>query len=463
MSSIIRPLSAWLFASTLAAVSYAAANDDGKIIVPMKPVSVFDIADDVSFSRGGWGSCGVERSAEVKAYPSFVSELPLFGSVSLAGEDPPTRFAIDESEGTGSGYDRMYLDRNRNLDLTDDAVLGTWDDHPEGAVPYRGEGDTVVCFERFLVPGDFGEVGELQVEVMPRLNLEVYGDKLYRSVNFVGTKAHRGELEVGGQEYVVYLGHDRSAAGRHDRPQTALFLFPKAKRSRRPYWWGGDRLNALHQLGGTLYGFAASPLGDRLTVKPYRGAFGTFAIGAGERELEKLRVRGSLRGTETAVAVGGPIEHGSPSPVASCRLPVGDYLPSYLTIDFGSLQISLSNNYHSDGEPRESGSAVYGIEIREDRPFVLDFSNEPEVLFATPAKDARLRVGETLEVKAVLVDPKLDIMIRGLDNTSRTGEESIDEGDDEVARFQEPVSLDPKVIITRADGEKVTQGNMPFG
>jgi len=53
-----------------------------------------------------------------------------------------------------------------------------------------------------------------------------------------------------------------------------------------------------------------------------------------------------------------------------------------------------------------------------------------------------------LTVKAVLIDPELDIMIRRLYDTG-----------------QKPrrVSLDPKVVITRADGETVAEGVMPFG
>ena len=54
--------------------------------------------------------------------------------------------------------------------------------------------------------------------------------------------------------------------------------------------------------------------------------------------------------------------------------------------------------------------------------------------------------GQQLQVKAVLTDPQLDIMIRGLRDTRRDN-----------------LSLDPKVTITRADGRQVAEGVMPFG
>ncbi len=105
-------------------------------------------------------------------------------------------------------------------------------------------------------------------------------------------------------------------------------------------------------------------------------------------------------------------------------------------------------------------AAVYPISIRKDKPFVLDFSNKPDVMFASPARDQRVKLGESLEVKAVLVDPKLDMMIRNLDDTTRKQTKG---ADGQPVNYQRPLSLDPQVIIARANGEKVAEGVMPFG
>ena len=94
------------------------------------------------------------------------------------------------------------------------------------------------------------------------------------------------------------------------------------------------------------------------------------------------------------------------------------------------------------------------------RPFALDFSNKPDVMFASPAKDQRVKLGESLEVKAVLVDPKLDLMIRNLDDTTRKQNKG---PDGQPLGSERNLSLDPLVIITRANGEKVAEGVMPFG
>jgi hypothetical protein len=141
---------------------------------------------------------------------------------------------------------------------------------------------------------------------------------------------------------------------------------------------------------------------------------------------------------------------------------VGDYLPEYLTLEFGRLRLALSQNYHSEGkrQSREGRPSVYGITIRKDRSFVLDFSNQPDVMFTSPVNHQRVKLGDNLSVMAVLVDPKLDLMIRNVDDTSR---KQTKDAEGKPLGYERNLSLDPTVIITRANGEKVAEGVMPFG
>ena len=66
-------------------------------------------------------------------------------------------------------------------------------------------------------------------------------------------------------------------------------------------------------------------------------------------------------------------------------------------------------------------------------------------------------------VKAVLIDPELDIMIRRLDDTARKQKKEYATPNGQKRTIERNKSLDPKVVITRADGEKVAEGVMPFG
>ena len=140
-------------------------------------------------------------------------------------------------------------------------------------------------------------------------------------------------------------------------------------------------------------------------------------------------------------------------------------LPSYVTIEFGHLRLGISQNYHLDGKPRgaDGSNWVYGIKIRKQEPFVWDFSNPPDVMFASPAKDQTFHRGDSIDVKAVLIDPKLGIMIRDLVDSTRKEKKSLDVGGGRTESYETNVSLDPTVTITNAAGKQVAEGLMPFG
>ncbi len=424
-----------------------------QFVFNLDEVSVFDVGElSRYFLRGQSTSCKDGPYRPVK-YPVFKSEKPLYGRISFAGRTAEFHapagyhFALDESAGTDKGYDRFYFDHNCDLDLTNDTPLASLQNPPDGALLGYSSTEQEVCFESFEVTFDFGSADKRAIEIMPRLMIRQGGRSEF---SFITTKVRKGQIDIGEAGYDALLGYTYSVGRSLNQPSTAFYLIPKSDLGQPLRWLGGNNLKAMHAIGGKYYRFATTPTGDKLFASSYDGTLGIFEVGAGERDLQDVSIQGSLRSEDTAVAVGGEMEHGRLTSAKSCRLPVGDYLPAYLTITFGRLSISVSNNYHADGQPRRPSShpPIYGIKIREDKAYVFDFSNKPEVIFAKPAKDHRVKLGQELTVKAVLIDPELDIMIRRLYDTG-----------------QKPrrVSLDPKVVITRADGEKVAEGVMPFG
>jgi hypothetical protein len=445
----------------------AAEADTGSETFKLREVSAFEHGQD-DFLRGQPGICQDIPFTQIKAYPAFASKKPIYGSIHL-GQDRKrpdsgqiTYFAVDESGGTGKGYDRFYFDANGDLDLRNDPVVQPQGHPPDrAAVNYSGVKAQVI-FDTVTSTLDCGPAGKRAVELMPRLIITVYEKEEYKQMAFVRTRLYMGDIKLGGVPYEVRLGNDYAVSGRLDTPGTVLVLSPKDHPGSKTRWWGGDSLMAAHKVKGRFYTFSASPMGDQLTVHPYRGDLGKFEIGPGGRAMSEMTVSGSLDGEERAVAVGGEVVDGSPQAARSCQLPVGDYRPNYVSIQFGRLHIAASFNYHSDGKPRERGDrpALYGIAIRKDKPFVLDFSNKPDVMFASPAKDQQFKLGESLEVKAVLVDPKLDMMIRNLDDTTRKQNKG---PDGQPLGYERQLSLDPQVTITRANGDKVAEGVMPFG
>jgi hypothetical protein len=443
-------------------VVFGCKQKNGEYVACLKEVSAFQIGEE-SFIRGQVCICDKEPDSDVKAYPALKSDKPLYGSIRFAQEPGKENsgiqyyFVVDESKGTEKGYDRIYFDINQDFDLTNDIPVMPLISQPENAFLNYSTLKRQICFDYLNVSFDFGSDGQRPFEIMPRLM--IYNSE-YFNVDFVTTKARKGTIKIAGKKYKVLLGHAGAITGWFDRPLTALHLISKDQQdSWGGYWLEGQRLFAMHEINGFLYQFSATPSGDKLTAKPYKGPFGTFKIGTGHRDLTHIGCRGSLCSQDKAVSVSGEDKNQTLKTIQSCQLPVGDYLPSSLTIEFDNMTVNISDNYHKDGEPRSNiyGLKNYGIKIREDKPFVFDLSNKPEVMFALPAKDSRIGLGEQLMVKAILKDPELDIMIRHiyiLADTNNPGGRRVS---------GKLYSFDPEVVVTRADGEIITEGTMPFG
>ncbi|MBA7674804.1 hypothetical protein ES703_83029 [subsurface metagenome] len=437
-----------------------------QFVFNLDEVSVFDVGEVFrDFLRGQSTFCNRRPRRPIK-YPAFKSEKPLYGSIDFAGRTAESHapggyhFALDESAGTGKGYDRLYFDHNCDLDLTNDTPLASMQSPPKGAL-LRLEQE--VCFESFEVTFDYGPAARRAIEIMPRLTIIQGG---YSELCLVATKVRKGQINIGGAGYYALLGYTYSVGGPFDQTGRAFYLIPKIGTQDYPRWLGANQLRAMHKIGGTYYHFSATPAGDKLFVRPYDGDFGTFEVGAGGRNMyPEMTMHGSLCSEDMVVAVGGELLHGRLTSAKSCRLPVGDYLPWSLKITFGLLRIEVSKNYHSDGKPRNRGgsSLFYGIKIRKDKPFVLDFSNKPEIMFASPSKGHRVKLGGQLRVEAHLIDPKLDIIIRRLEDITRKQKIEYVTSKGQKRTSKQVMSLEPKVLITHANGEKVAEGAMPFG
>jgi len=82
-----------------------------------------DAQQAVSFNFGSTTYAMIQagKPAGIVKAPPAVSQHPLYGTIA-AGPDQML-FRLDESKGTGQGYDRLIVDVNRNGDLTDDPVI----------------------------------------------------------------------------------------------------------------------------------------------------------------------------------------------------------------------------------------------------------------------------------------------------------------------------------------------------
>jgi hypothetical protein len=208
----------------------------------------------------------------------------------------------------------------------------------------------------------------------------------------------------------------------------------------------GDELDAFRFVDGKYYTTSATPVGDKLFVKPYMGELGTLKIGPGSRDIKNFTAAGSLTSLASAVQVGklsGRIP-GEIQAVSEWQVPVGDYAIYFLAIHYDTFNIYLRSNSHSDGKlwNRRGRPRLLPIQIRKDKPFVLELANKPEFYFSGMKKERTYKPGEVVFFRAVLIEPVLDILFRDLKINNK--------------------SLDPVVTITDSSGKIVSEGPMPF-
>ncbi|MHC4534440.1 MAG: hypothetical protein ACYS6K_10850 [Planctomycetota bacterium] len=266
----------------------------------------------------------------------------------------------------------------------------------------------------------------------------------------------QAELTVASQQFKVLLG---------ERPEREFCLYDMQK-GFSPYWWGSWSLHSYHKIDDEFFEFMLLENGTKIIGRPYKGELGVIKVGKGGRDLEKAEFTGSVRQAGNVSAPIGKVEQRPTSAVSECEIPVGDYTAYYITVTYDDLSISVSNNYHTDAQGIDNGSdVVYNIKVCKDKPYVLDFSNKPMVIFDEPRmSNASFSRGQEIKFAAVLIDPKLDIMIRRLNDTSVKVDREYKDRDGKVIHTAKvPKSLDPKVVITRADGQVVAEGVMPFG
>ena len=151
--------------------------------------------------------------------------------------------------------------------------------------------------------------------------------------------------------------------------------------------------------------------------------------------------------------------------VAQHKVPVGDYSPMMLQAKVGKVDVSLRQNWYSAQAPGgRSTPPGPSIQIRKDKPVVLDFAQRPKVVFMDPAAQKPVKAGDTVLVRALLIEPTLDLIIGGLEDRSRKVGELRTMGPDgnpmTLPRF---ASLDPDIVITDSKGKEVAKGKMPFG
>ena len=419
-----------------------------------------------------WDDATIPKKA-VKRYPQLRysqlkgSKTPLYGSLKFKADyfKPDSemveyQFALDATG--SSGYDGLYFDANRDLDLTNDRPLRSdktaW---PEGLWSRDKKAGRI--FEPITVEVDFGPgYGVRPVKVLPLMFPVENGDK-YRGVAmvFVCRSFYAGRIKIADKELDAVLYRDSPVS--LGNAYLELYLMEPGKTTPFENWPGSKRLCAYHFMDGKYYTISATPLGDKVFVRPYSGELGTFKVEAGGRDTKGASVFGSLESSRAAVAIGELAQGEVPGlrPVAEWKVPVGDYYSNGLLIRLGPLRIHSTLNFGAYKINREWLPNTT-IRIRSDRPFVFDFSNKTEVMFVSPSKNAVYKPGDEVEVNSLLVDQIMDMMVHRLDRVKEP-HEAVEDNGAQNQMVEDFKSLDPTVTIADSTGKIVAEGTMPFG
>jgi hypothetical protein len=148
------------------------------------------------------------------------------------------------------------------------------------------------------------------------------------------------------------------------------------------------------------------------------------------------------------------------------RIPVGDYAPKYLSLHIGKLTAGFSQNYYSTEAPysRATTPPEPSLKIRKDKPLVLDFSKKPLVLVTSPGEGHTCKPGDTVRFRAMIVEPELNLLVRGVyDTTQKTSERTYTTPTGDKVTLPRYASLAPTVTITDSSGKRLAEGTMPFG
>lgn len=472
----------------------------GPVTFPMEEVSAF-AKDEVAgiaqyrFAPGSYALCTTQPSKQVKKYPKLNSRQPLYGSITFGGPSPGSgdattyQFVLDESgveempsekekatgkeqaeEKPGSAkarkptskarttagrYDRLYFDLNRDLDLTDDPVVTLAKRSPFDDPSLASN---LLVFTDLPVPFDYGPPhGIRPFRIVPWLSM---GGQGRAALYFCAAVARKGKIRLGDEEYAAYLTQSRAISGRFDRPFVDIEFYPTNDKAEASSLLKSGVLGEMRRIDGRLISVSATPLGDKLTIQPYAGPLGVLEVGPGGRAITDLGVTGNLVSAGNFV----PLKDAArmPPEILPRRqvVPVGDYQPLSLTIQYGRLRFE-SRAISSPGPVAKP--PVYSVRVRKDQPCVLEFSGKPAVQFMNPREGQAFKPGDTVAIKAMLTEPWQGIMITGLwDTTKKKGVAKYREGGKEITAPQYE-RLDPNIVIRDSHGKQVAEGKMPFG
>jgi hypothetical protein len=416
------------------------------------PLKEVPIPDDVSTAIMYQGLY-LEPFAGVKHYPQFKSAKPGFGEFTIADAGSPGQegtyfFAVDESKGTGTGYDTVYLDANGDLDLTDDKPAKSH--APSGR---STGGDT--SFDSITIPaaGDNGE----DIAVAPRMT--GFGDGSH-GIRFLPATVRQGRVRIAGRTYTISLTRTDNASSRYDVPRTSLRLYrpdSAIRIGKQTLWYisppesSEATLRTMYFLHGKWYSFSTTAAGDVITVHPYKGDLGVIRVSHDGNTAGNLIVQGSVMSdSDWLIALPNADPNMGNGAMGETPIPVGDYAPEWIQVRVGQFRLQVQSAHES----RQGGqdAPAYFLKVRKDKPCMLDLASKADIKWL-----GRDRIHPFLPGNVVSVSPMLttgDLLIQSVEFAPQVTPGGF---------FRSPKALQATVKIQDSEGKTLAEGTADFG
>ena len=239
----------------------------------------FEGDDNVGYGNCQWLEPFDRPQERLEALPEFKSKSPVFYAARF-GDSPDNVFTlvIDQSAGTGTGYDVLYVDSNNDNRLDQEKerhgiVVGT----PAKADP---------IYVEFQV-----SVGGKVASHFYHFAAFRYSDRKFKQENIHATLrngSHRvGEAFLAGRRHRVALA-DLDSNGLFNNPEREVFAGDRffvdlADLGWRDFgrYWASFAYGQYTLVAGQWYSIAATPDGSELTITTAQPRFGTIEAAAG--------------------------------------------------------------------------------------------------------------------------------------------------------------------------------------
>ncbi|MBI9019431.1 MAG: hypothetical protein JEZ07_19455 [Phycisphaerae bacterium] len=414
-------------------ISVNAAADSGGQTFKLKKVSVLkDLPKKVkeAATRGASNAfcrINVPKDKDIKAFPKPKSDKAFYGTamffakgLGLPGTDPGQKFCLvlDESKGTGKGYDTLIVDANHDFDLTNDAVLKLVKDSPLAvAPPYGGEKPIVFDSFKLAIPGAKKGDGLTVWPVVRMYSKDVC------SVGFVCETAYAGKIKIADKEHDIVLAQIYSITGGFDSTMVSLFFGDDSPRDGMPIAY-------YHSAAGKLWDIIPSATGDTLTVKPLEGAMCQIDFVCGDKKAQVSNAM-LLSDQSRIIDASEFTKDGKP-----LMVPAGNYAIVNASVAVGEVTTRLSM--------LSSEKMLYPIKATKGKAFAIDFKKPIGGKVTSPAEDnISISQNGSVNISASFFDDKQGFALGAVSVKGKT--------------------LEPAVKVYDASGKVIAQGKMPFG